>query len=198
MVLCSIVIHGLSIPSFSLGRRVHSVSRSVSRTWSRHALAPDWTNQARLVERGADIVINRDNQTEEGKSMPDEKLAPSSRASAITSATSMEKPPIDEGSSETRTDTDARKDYPPDGTEKLMEWHEGSYKVIERREEPGDDVSATPPVCLSCIFIYVCYICRSMSKYVAQRTIAGARVAGLCKALRVESNAALGVPQAIV
>ena len=32
MVLCSILIHGLSIPFFSLGRRVHSVSR----TWSRH------------------------------------------------------------------------------------------------------------------------------------------------------------------
>ncbi|TFK22691.1 hypothetical protein FA15DRAFT_671226 [Coprinopsis marcescibilis] len=63
MVLCSITVHGLSIPSFSLGRRVHSVSR----TWSRHATAtsggllqPEWTNQARLVSRGADIVINRD------------------------------------------------------------------------------------------------------------------------------------------
>lgn len=58
MVLCSITIHGLSIPGFSLGRRVHTVSR----TWSRAAsILPDWTNQARLVERGqADIIVNRD------------------------------------------------------------------------------------------------------------------------------------------
>ncbi len=70
MVLCSIVIHGLSIPSFSLGRRV----RSVSRTWSRHA-PPDWTIQTRLVERGAaDIVINRDSAMEEGRLAADEKV----------------------------------------------------------------------------------------------------------------------------
>lgn len=63
MVLCSITIHGLSIPSFSLGMRVHSVSR----TWSRRdtmnstgARTPEWANQARLVTRREDIVINRD------------------------------------------------------------------------------------------------------------------------------------------
>lgn len=63
MVLCSITIHGLSIPSFSLGRRVHSVSR----TWSRRdtmnsmgARIPEWANQARIVTRREDIVINRD------------------------------------------------------------------------------------------------------------------------------------------
>ncbi|KAG6819398.1 hypothetical protein H0H93_012185 [Arthromyces matolae] len=57
MVLCSIVLHGLSIPSFSLGRRVHSVSR----TWSRHTGQAEWANQITVVERGGqDIVINRD------------------------------------------------------------------------------------------------------------------------------------------
>lgn len=63
MVLCSITVHGLSIPSFSLGRRVHSVSR----TWSRHATgasmggAPEWANQTTLVTRGDEkIIINRD------------------------------------------------------------------------------------------------------------------------------------------
>ena len=56
MVICSITIHGLSIAGFSLGRRVHSVSR----TWLRgdsHASAPDWTNRARLVTRTKDIVL---------------------------------------------------------------------------------------------------------------------------------------------
>ncbi|KAF9479954.1 hypothetical protein BDN70DRAFT_878251 [Pholiota conissans] len=69
MVLCSITIHGLSIPSFSLGRRVHSVSR----TWSRRETLtsqPDWTNQARIVTRREDIVINRD--LEKGEASPSE------------------------------------------------------------------------------------------------------------------------------
>ena len=62
IVLCSIIIHGLSIPGFSLGRRVHSLSR----TWSRKDVigsgrgAPDWTNQATLVPKVEDIIINRD------------------------------------------------------------------------------------------------------------------------------------------
>lgn len=65
MVLTSITVHGLSIPSFSLGRRVHSVSR----TWSRHATGqslggqPEWANQTTLVTRGDEkIVINRDDR----------------------------------------------------------------------------------------------------------------------------------------
>ena len=67
MVSCSVAIHVLSIPGFSLGRRVHSVSR----TWSRRdwagsrTVAPNWTNQARLVTMAEDIVINRDEMEEE-------------------------------------------------------------------------------------------------------------------------------------
>ena len=62
IVLCSIIIHGLSIPGFSLGRRVHSLSR----TWSRKDTkasgggAPDWTNHATLVPKAEDIIINQD------------------------------------------------------------------------------------------------------------------------------------------
>lgn len=59
MVVASILIHGLSIPFFSLGRRVHSVSR----TWSRHATlepTPEWATHTRAVSRPEDIVINRD------------------------------------------------------------------------------------------------------------------------------------------
>jgi len=59
MVLFSVAVHGLSIPGFSLGRRVHSVTR----TWSRRdtiGSGPDWTNNARLITKGEDIVINRD------------------------------------------------------------------------------------------------------------------------------------------
>ena len=51
MVICSIMIHGLSIPGFSLGRRVHSVSKDLVEgdTTGSRAGEPDWTNQARLV-----------------------------------------------------------------------------------------------------------------------------------------------------
>ena len=73
IVLCSITIHGLSIPGFSLGKRVHSLSRAWSRgdtTGSGPAGAPDWTNQARLVTRGEDIVINRDLEQGEGRGVP--------------------------------------------------------------------------------------------------------------------------------
>ncbi|TFY80612.1 hypothetical protein EWM64_g3400 [Hericium alpestre] len=58
MVVTSILIHGLSIPFFSLGRRVHTFSR----TWSRRETpaVPEWTTQTRPVLRGTDIVINRD------------------------------------------------------------------------------------------------------------------------------------------
>ncbi|KAJ7430492.1 Sodium/hydrogen exchanger family-domain-containing protein, partial [Mycena galericulata] len=66
MVLCSVAIHGLSIPSFSLGRRVHSVSR----TWSRHTTAtatavtrPDWMDHVRHA--GGGVVVNRDRDEEE-------------------------------------------------------------------------------------------------------------------------------------
>jgi hypothetical protein len=77
MVLCSITIHGLSIPSFSLGRRVHSVHR----TWSRHATAtsgggglPEWAIATRHVERGDEkIVVNRDIDLERGSADEDEK-----------------------------------------------------------------------------------------------------------------------------
>jgi hypothetical protein len=63
MVICSITILG-----FSLGRRVHSVSRTWSRrdTTGSRAGAPDWTNWARLVTRAEDIVINRDLERGEG------------------------------------------------------------------------------------------------------------------------------------
>lgn len=139
MVLCSITIHGLSIPSFSLGRRVHSVSR----TWSRHA-PPDWTTQARLVDRGGDdIVINRDSEMERGTlGEVTEKETLSSRG-----AGSAEKQPDDDGSLETRLNSDpnefqAQPDSPPDGDDQEVEWQEPHHKVIERRRGAGEDVSS--------------------------------------------------------
>lgn len=75
IVLCSIIIHGLSIPGFSLGKRVHSLSR----TWSRRDTtgsgrgAPDWTNRTTLVTKAEDIIINRDLEKGDMKGVPLER-----------------------------------------------------------------------------------------------------------------------------
>ncbi|OSX59762.1 hypothetical protein POSPLADRAFT_1149335 [Postia placenta MAD-698-R-SB12] len=145
MVLCSIAIHGLSIPFFSLGRRVHSVSR----TWSRHDTfgtfsgrqLPEWTTHTRRVIPGEDIVINRDRAMEEGALAPDEKRAQSERTDGSMT-------PDKEGTSSqsqdeaTRPDgTDMRDENPPDGDETLQEWQEGPDRVVERRRGPGEEVS---------------------------------------------------------
>ncbi|KAF8074102.1 Sodium/hydrogen exchanger family-domain-containing protein [Lyophyllum atratum] len=158
MVLCSILIHGLSIPSFSLGRRVHSVSR----TWSRHASisggAPDWTMQARRVERGAeDIVINRDLERdlergemergevgalgEVGEGKVPESRTLTSRAGTLEKdrgSFASEKEVREKDLGEMR---EGRPDTPPDGRAGDVEWREGRHHtVIEHQDRPGEDV----------------------------------------------------------
>lgn len=154
MVLCSIAVHGLSIPFFSLGRRVHSVSRTWSRhdTWGRggHAM-PEWANQTRTVIPGQDIVINRDRDVERGDAIStDEKIdLDRSRRESLTaqegtaSDTGKEKSATASTSSQTRggEEWDAREEVPPDGTETEAEWREGPHRVIERRQGPGEEVS---------------------------------------------------------
>jgi len=157
MVICSITIHGLSIPGFSLGRRVHSVSR----TWSRRDTigsrvgAPDWTNQARLVTRVEDIVINRDlergdEEEREGEktiTMPsmltlnnDQTEGDSSKSSGAI--TEEQHDPIPSIATEHQDQDDSRNQFPPDGkSNQTREWIEGDQRVVERNiGEPGDDV----------------------------------------------------------
>ncbi|KAG6856428.1 hypothetical protein H0H87_004554 [Tephrocybe sp. NHM501043] len=146
MVLCSIVLHGLSIPSFSLGRRVHSVSRSVSRTWSRHA-PPDWTNQAPLVERGADLPINRDSDMERGELGGSEDKVPKEPESRL-SISETRTPSVtlggrgDDGLSiqEKAELSYAQPDTLRDIGATETEWLEPHRRVIERRASPGEDV----------------------------------------------------------
>ncbi|KAH7915477.1 Sodium/hydrogen exchanger family-domain-containing protein [Hygrophoropsis aurantiaca] len=152
MVLCSVAIHGLSIPSFSLGRRVHSVS---SRTWSRHAV-PDWASQARHVSRPEDIVINRDSAIErgEGSLTEGEKSALESRRGSLATTTATPPSPAEEGDNNGEEGSgasstadasqedkgEAKDDYPPDGLETIGEWKEGPDRIIERRAGPGEEV----------------------------------------------------------
>lgn len=146
MVLVSITVHGLSIPSFSLGRRVHSISH----TWSRHA-TPDWTDQARHVDRPEDIVINRDSEMERGELPVDEKLeVESKQASADSMTKGSPSPPMKDGSLSEEKDVEAKRqdeeeemkeENLPDGDENVSEWREGPHKIIERRAGPGEEVS---------------------------------------------------------
>ncbi|KAL6302845.1 Sodium/hydrogen exchanger family-domain-containing protein [Sparassis latifolia] len=148
MVLCSVTIHGLSIPFFSLGRRVHSVSR----TWSRHdtfgtfsisrsgPLLPEWTTQTRRIVPGEDVVINRDSDTERGilRSPEKENITPDSSADREGEGS---RPPQREKHVhlEKKEESDTR-EYPPDGTETVAEWKEGPHNIVERRTGPGSEV----------------------------------------------------------
>ncbi|KAK7022027.1 hypothetical protein VNI00_017060 [Paramarasmius palmivorus] len=131
MVLCSILIHGLSIPSFSLSRRIHTVSR----TWSRHTTIggtsqpPEWTNQARLIKQGEEIAINRD---------PERNDAANAMERGELAASSIEK-------RRRKSDEDVVVASLPVGRESpegeiMLEWQEGPHRIIERRKGPGEEV----------------------------------------------------------
>ena len=120
MVSCSVAIHVLSIPGFSLGRRVHSVSR----TWSRRdwagsrTVAPNWTNQARLVTRAEDIVINRELERDGGREgVPLQKTS----TRTLNDSEDGQKGAMTEKGIPASTapqryqDDDCRKQFPPDG-----------------------------------------------------------------------------------
>ncbi|KAL0065331.1 hypothetical protein AAF712_007671 [Marasmius tenuissimus] len=141
MVLCSILIHGLSIPSFSLSRRIHTVTR----TWSRHTTIgnqlPDWTNHTTHVKRPEEVVINRD---------PVLRRANSVRSRDLESGIEIvdqEKPSIihktdsreSKGSANTRNTSEEER-LVVRRRESVVEWLEGSHKVIERRLGPGEEV----------------------------------------------------------
>ena len=142
MVLCSIAVHGLSIPFFNISRRVQSVSR----TWSRHNTMntydshrhplglPEWTQQIRIVRPGEDIIINRD---EAGR--PGEAGHQGDATAVGSSSSSQDEKHADEHDAAERGQNGGAGN-PPDGTETVMEWKEGAHRVIERREGPGAEV----------------------------------------------------------
>ncbi|KAG0144421.1 hypothetical protein CROQUDRAFT_659971 [Cronartium quercuum f. sp. fusiforme G11] len=54
-VLFSVLVHGLSIPFFTLGRNVHSRVHSMTRTWTQASgNEPSWLNRVKRVDRTAD------------------------------------------------------------------------------------------------------------------------------------------------
>ena len=156
MVLCSILIHGLSIPFFSLGRRVTTLTH----TWSRQPSLPDWALHTRRVERAEDVVINRDpaNIMERGQAGDGAKDGLTSGPSEMVGPDEDEKrdrglPREDRDSADADALTvavtepeEAKADDAPDGTEVYAVWKEGPDRIIERRAGPGEEVSVCPHV----------------------------------------------------
>lgn len=160
MVLCSIVTHGLSIPFFSLGRRVHSVTYTY--TWSRRQSIdpqhPEWANQVRrLPSRREDIVINRDDTEKRNLAGEDnierilsEKTISESEATGTAGASGSGE---DSGTRtpgegeirlqrEERDITDARGPetmQEDDDDEGPREWREGRDLIVEARARPGEE-----------------------------------------------------------
>ncbi|KAI0247451.1 Sodium/hydrogen exchanger family-domain-containing protein [Lactifluus subvellereus] len=157
VVLCSILIHGLSIPFFSLGRRVTTITR----TWSRQPSLPDWALHTRRVERAEDVVINRDPASvmERGQAGEGEK--------DITSNPSETEEHEEEkreraGQREDSTDAptvaateleEAKADNVPGATEVVVEWKEGPHRILERRTGPSEEVRFRPHACHIILFM---------------------------------------------
>ncbi|KAG8696243.1 hypothetical protein FRC08_007282 [Ceratobasidium sp. 394] len=150
MVLISIMIHGLSIPFFSLGKRVHSIHQ----TWSRHNTVengrPEWQNQTRQIQPGEEIVVNRDDAVERGEAGRfDEK-----RGSLPTTLGEGSSGSVDHHADSERgmvqgehiTSAEGRKGQ-MGGTAieagqgiETTEWREGHDLVIERAPGHGEEV----------------------------------------------------------
>ena len=143
-------VDGLSIPFFSLGRRVHSVSR----TWSRHDTfgqrthsLPEWANLTRFA-RPQDIIVNRDTvdverglggDTVHGEESPMEKASATS-SSGTAHHENDEQDRAHDVEAQRPTGEDMREEIPPDGMETIAEWKEGPHKIVERRSGPGEEV----------------------------------------------------------
>lgn len=66
VILSSVLVHGLTIGFFSLGRRVHSRVQSISRTFTQASGngdgEPSWLARVKRVATGEDIIVNRDEE----------------------------------------------------------------------------------------------------------------------------------------
>lgn len=127
LVLASVLTHGLSIPFFVTGRRVHTLTY----TWSRNpSIAtnnePAWTTHARRIIPGQDVEINRDE--EEGDIGLHNRMEKSSQGDSTESSNSN-------SNSQTRT------------------WQGQGERITEKRTRDGedhvqivDDGAGTPPI----------------------------------------------------
>jgi len=139
LVLASILTHGLSIPFFLSGRRVHSITYTWSRNPSmdtRSGNEPAWTTHTRRVAPGQQVVVNRDDEEGDIGIVQPNPLAFNREKSIV----------IDDGSngsssSRTRGDASEKDSEPTDEmlgihqprTPPVAGYREGHDLVIERR-----------------------------------------------------------------
>jgi len=164
---------GMSIPFFSLGRRVHSITYTWSRNPSmdtRRDDEPAWTTHARRIQPGQKIVINRDEDPEEGdlgmrmgekavnseqpSSPVEDESGGSSSSRTAAGREVMEKSESrqldsDEERSlheerEAADGEDVMRDEPQGGrsTPPLAQYREGNHLIIERRRGSGHEVGS--------------------------------------------------------
>ncbi|PVG00266.1 hypothetical protein CPB86DRAFT_805957 [Serendipita vermifera] len=127
MVMCSILIHGLSIPFFNLGRRVHSIT--MTRTLSlRGHHEPEWAGMTMKATRPEDIVINRD---------------PEIPPTGVITEKEMEEgriPVTPSHSSEDTRKVAETEAVDQEDVAEVREWREGRHLVREHHTKPGEEV----------------------------------------------------------
>ncbi|KAF5389483.1 hypothetical protein D9757_004300 [Collybiopsis confluens] len=82
VVLGSIIIHGLSIPFFSFGRRIHTRTLSLTATLTGQTNIPDWLSWTRSrspVEPSASTIIGVERNLEAGENVVVTSARPSPR-----------------------------------------------------------------------------------------------------------------------
>lgn len=154
MVLCSILIHGLSIPFFSLGRRVTTITR----TWSRQPSLPDWALHTRRVERAEDIVINRDpasvmERGQVGKGEKDMATNPSEKEGHEEEHAGQREDSTDAPTVAATELEEAKADNMPDAKQVVVEWKEGPHRILERRTGACEEVRFRPYACHIILFM---------------------------------------------
>ncbi|KAH8813534.1 Sodium/hydrogen exchanger family-domain-containing protein [Flagelloscypha sp. PMI_526] len=134
LVLWSIAIHGLSIPGFTLSKRVRSIT--MTRTWTRERSVtstrrqhePEWMDQ---IQHGG--VITR--------TSPDIEAGLNEKELSTSSTSSPRKDPATMKEESRKEEGEAwKEELPPDGTANVQIWDEGPHRIIERRKGPGEEV----------------------------------------------------------
>lgn len=134
LVLCSIIIHGSSIPFFNLGKRVHSFHRTMT---NRSDSEPSWLSRVKRAGDGDGIIINRDgSEKEKSKNEKQNGNVDLEAGERVFDDAGMD---IGDMSSKDYAGK-AEKKRSPAGSEETVS---GSYKGKEREGSPSDAESGS-------------------------------------------------------
>ena len=164
-VLCSIIVHGFTIPFFAFGKNARRRAHTLTRTWSRNPSMrddePSWMSRVRRVKTGEDIVINTDDisadkmsaqqlaligrgaiggyREDELRREEDSNDENSATAAAASSTSSKDHEPPFVGLLNTRTERDLEK---AEGLGDDAEWNE-KYADADADGDQSPDTKAT-------------------------------------------------------